>query len=324
MILSLIKPTDKPTSWYIQDRSNKVINDEKILKWIESLVIPPAWQKVQIDTSLQAVQIAWGYDLKNRQQVIYSKSHIIKARKEKYCNLVKFGETLPKIMADIDSYLKAEKFTKNKIIALTLKIVDCCSFRLGTLKYEHGNNSYGITTITPEHLTFEKNGNININFVGKKGVENDCTITDPLIVTNLKKLSEIDKKDRHIMTYQEGKEWFHVKHTEVNYFLNEYGENFTSKDFRTFRSNTLLIDLLRKEEDPYKLEPSKRKKQMNAAILEVSALIHNTKAIAQKDYIDPEILQLYMEHPIAYRSKFITPKTDARILFINWLKLKCC
>lgn len=292
------------------------------MEWIDSIKIPGAWQRIQVNTSPQAVQIAWGYDSKDRQQVIYSKTHIMKARKEKYCNLITFGEELPKIESDIDKYLKADKFTKNKIISLVLKIVDCCSFRLGTLKYENDNESYGITTITKEHLQF--NGKeVIIKFIGKKGVENECTITNPLIVDNLKSLATLQKKDPHIMTYQEAGEWYHIRHIDINKFLNEYGSNFTSKDFRTFRSNTMLIDLLRNEEDPHKLEPPKRKKQMNAAIVSVSNSIHNTKAIAQKDYIDPEILELYVEHPISYRSKFITPKTDARILFINWLKSKC-
>jgi DNA topoisomerase-1 len=325
MKIILVKPDiNKPDNWYYTDTKGTKVKDQKILDWIKSLRIPPMWRDVTIDTACDAIQTACGYDAKGRQQCLYSAKHIQKARKRKYCDLIKFGEQLPKIQGDISKYLEAQRWTKNKVISIILRIVMCCSFRLGTLKYENENESYGITTIRKRHISFNNtNKEASISFIGKKGVLNECQVCDPKISHLLKQLYDIKKSDDHIMMYQQGNEWIHIKHTDVNDFLHGYGETFTSKDFRTFTSNTLIIDLLRNAEHPNKLPPTKRKKQLNAAILQVASIVHNTKAVCQKDYIDPEILDLYLDHPITYRSKFITPPSDSRILFINWLKAKC-
>lgn len=310
-------PLDK-TKYIYKYADGTIITDKKIIEWIDDLRIPPMWKNVIINYNSSKSQTVCGYDDKNRQQCLYSEAHIKKARNQKYEDLIAFCESLPKIEAQINKNLLSTKFTKNKIIALILKIVLCCNFRLGTLTYEAQNESYGITTIRSEHLTFKKDG-VYFDFIGKKGVQNECKISDPLLVKILYDLRNIKKADDHIMMYQIANEWFHIKHTDINNWLKEFGNSFTSKDFRTVRANLMIIDLL-KDHDPNLLKPTERKKIMNSQIKEISEEIHNTLAVCRKDYIDSNILDLYLNHPVKYRKLFITPNITARIKFINWLK----
>ena len=298
-----------------------LIKDKTILEWIALLRIPPAWVSVTINYNTIDKQTCCGYDPAGRMQCLYSAVHKDRARKQKYCDLIKFGEKLPQIQADIKAALEGDRYTKNKLIAIVLRIVTQCGFRMGTLSYESQNDSYGITTIRREHVTFTKDG-AHIKFVGKKSVLNECSVCDVKIVACLHDLIKIKKADDHVMQYQLGGEWLHLLHTDVNHWLKERGETFTSKDFRTFVANTVIIDFL-KDKDPNGLAVTVRKRTMNGEIMRVAETIHNTPAVCRKDYIDPEILEMYMLHPIKYRKLFITPGTPARNMFINYLKMKC-
>lgn len=316
-------PLNKDKFKYLYPDGTKV-TDKTTLEWINSLRIPPAWTQVTIFYNMSSKQTCCGYDAVGRLQCLYSAKHREKARAQKYCDLITFGEKLPSIQNDIKKYLESGRYTKLKIIALILRIVMCCSFRLGTLTYEAKNDSYGITTIRRQHVKFA-NGKVVIAFIGKKGVHNECVISDPIVVKILSELVSIKKEDDHVMMYNIGGihgQWIHIKHTDVNVFLREYGETITSKDFRTFQSNMILIDGL-KTQDPNGMKITARKKVIKAIAEKVADIVHNTPAISKKDYIDPEIIDLYINHPVKYRKMFITPNATARIMFLNWLKQKC-
>jgi DNA topoisomerase-1 len=298
-----------------------VLKDKTILAWIAALRIPPAWTGVTINYNTTDKQTCCGYDAKGRMQCLYSEVHKDRAKKQKYCDLIRFGEKLPQINADMNAALDTDRYTKNKLIAIVLKIVTCCGFRLGNLSYEAENSSYGITTIRREHVQFTPEG-AHIKFIGKKGVLNECSVNDAKIVACLHDLVKVKKADDHVMQYTSGGEWHHLKHTDVNHWLKERGETFTSKDFRTFVANTMIIDFLT-DKDPNPLTATARKKTMNGEIKRVAEVIHNTPAVCRKDYILTTILDMYMEKPVLYRKFFITPATNPRQMFINYLKLKC-
>jgi DNA topoisomerase-1 len=59
-----------------------------------------------------------------------------------------------------------------------------CGFRIGQKVYQKLYNSTGISTIIVDNIKF-KNNSAYISFIGKKGVQNECTIQDPLIVKEL-------------------------------------------------------------------------------------------------------------------------------------------
>lgn len=314
----------KPGKFRYVLRDGSVVREAKILEWIDRLRIPPAWTDVEIYYNVTSKQTVCGKDDKMRLQCLYSDAHKARARKLKYCGLIAFGQKLPAIQGDIRRLITNARLSKQKIIALILLIVQSCSFRLGTLRYESQNDSYGITTIRKRHLKFVGK-TVHIRFIGKKGVENECVVTDQPCVEFLKELYNLVKPDDHIMMYRslDSGDWAHIKHTDVNKFLRTYGETITSKDFRTFQSNMYLIDALKQAGDPNKLTRSQRKKLVVGVVKDVAERVHNTPAICKKEYIDSEIIDMYLDHPVKYRKMFVTPELNSRLLFIKYLETIC-
>ena len=64
--------------------NNKPIVNEKILDYIKSLKIPPAYLNVSISKNPKSKILAFGFDSKGRKQVIYNKDFIENQAIEKF------------------------------------------------------------------------------------------------------------------------------------------------------------------------------------------------------------------------------------------------
>jgi len=321
------KITKPATFTYKDKKTESNITNKDTLDYITRLVIPPAYQHVQIyypgkDKKEPKVKYM-GIDDKGRPQFIYAAWWGKDARKKKFQTVIKFGEALPRINAEIKRQLSNSRWSKDKISALILRIISMCYFRVGNTKYEELYQSHGISTIGIKHTKFSSTG-VHFQFIGKKGVENTCTIVDPTIIKTLKNLIDARKKsstshkDPHLFMYKEGAAWQHIKHTDVNNFLKKFDSSFSSKLFRTYDTNIMLINRLTIGNIPSK--ESHRKKEVVKALDEVSTLVHNTRAICKKDYADPAMLELYISHPRKFKTKFYGDKLSSERKFINWLK----
>lgn len=312
----------------IIDKNKQIITDKKILEYINSLVIPPAYRDVTIFYEKNPKILFEGYDDKNRKQQIYSNLHKKKSSKKKFCHLLEFGIVLPKIINDIEKNMKSKEFTKTKIISLIIKIIIKCGFRVGNLKYQKLYNSFGISNILKEHVIIKKINNkevLYIKFIGKKGVLNECEITNEDLITDIKKLIENKKTSDYVFTYKntnDKKDDEVIKSIEINNWLKKYNKNITSKMFRTFDTNILFIQLIRDKEDPCKLSMSQRKKNVIQVMKIISNQINNTPNICKKEYLHPDIWNLYIENPKKYKQYF--NKCDTPVLcFLNYLKIFC-
>ena len=127
---------NKKHKFKIIDKDDKLVTDSTVLEYIKSLVIPPAYKDVTIFYEKSPKILFEGYDDKGRKQQIYSAAHKKKSAFKKYCNLIDFGRVLPKMETDLNKYVKNSTPDKNKIIALIIKIIMKCGFRVGNLKYK--------------------------------------------------------------------------------------------------------------------------------------------------------------------------------------------
>ena len=131
--------------YFYEDENNSSatpISNKKIINYVESLTIPPAYDNVKISLNPNDDVAFIGYDKAGREQRIYSKSHNIRVTKEKYCILHKFVLKLPEIEKDINAELKKKEMTKRKLISIILKIISLCYFRVGNIKYQKKYKSY--------------------------------------------------------------------------------------------------------------------------------------------------------------------------------------
>jgi DNA topoisomerase-1 len=307
------------------DMDDKVINDLTVLKYIQSLVIPPAYADVTIFYEKSPKILFQGYDDKGRLQQIYSQAHKKKASKKKFCNLLSFGKILPKLNTDINKYLKDTTFTKNKIISIILKIVIKCGFRLGNIKYQKLYNSFGISNILKSHVLL-KGSEMNIKFIGKKGVLNECIIKEKSLINEISKLTSKKSSTEYVFTYIDIIDGNQINKVisalEINKFLKTYHINTTSKHFRTWDTNILFIEYMRNEEDPTKTAISKRKKIVLAAMKVISTQINNTPNICKKEYLHIDLLTLYLDLPKKFKQYFFGCDNASKC-FIKYLEIYC-
>ena len=135
---------DNKPIFKVVDKNNSIVKNKKVLEYIESLVIPPAYKDVKIFCETSPKILYQGYDTNNRLQQIYSSSHKKKSNKKKFCSLLTFGKMLPRIHTDMKIFSVESEITLNKIVSIILRIVTHCGFRIGNLKYQSLYGSFGI------------------------------------------------------------------------------------------------------------------------------------------------------------------------------------
>lgn len=305
--------------WYYTDKSGKKITDVEILSYIKSLVIPPAYKDVEIYYIKSPKMLYMGFDDKGRKQQIYSKKWREKADMNKFKLLIDFGKNLPRMNLQIMENIKSRGVTKNKLISIILRITTLCGFRIGQLKYQKLYNSTGLSTLKKKHLRFVKNV-LHINFIGKKGVVNDCIIEESNLINEIKKISSSLNNNDFLFTYIDtNNEKKLITAIDVNNWLKEYNPDFTTKLFRTFDVNEKLIEQL-KNTKPASLKQKERKKIIINLIKDISCSINNTPTICKKSYINSNLVSLYIDHPKKYTELLIKNDNSSRLNFIRFLE----
>ncbi len=289
---------------YYYKSGNKVTNKNELEK-ISHIYIAPAYKNVKI--FLDSDLLATGIDDKGRKQYVYSEEFKKKREKKKYCQMMVLSDRIGKLKKHIEEDIKDTYFTKPKLIALVLKIMDLCNFRSGQKKMEKKYKSHGITTVHKNHIDIHNN-NIEIEFTGKKGVNNHCRIMDKPIQEIVKKVYKMStKNDPYLFSITNEK----GEHVSVSiYDLNEYLRPYevTTKDLRTWNANILFLKNMYstlyefKNDDFYKKkEPSEaqklkfRKKLLKEGLIKTSIQLHNTPTVCKNSYIYKELYNDLLE-----------------------------
>lgn len=311
-----------------EDLNKCEVKDPEILEYIKKLVIPPAYKQVQIFYQKNGTPkiLYMGYDSKDRLQRIYSPLWRKKQDRKKFCLLLTFGEHLPKITSDVEKYLDQDKFTKEKVIAMIVRLVMVCYFRIGNRRYKELYGSYGAMNIEKRHITISdenKQGEtMYVEFKGKKGVMNTCHVVDKKLIREVKRMISSKSTNQTAFQYLSGGKGYDIKATEFNDFLNAYNPVITSKMFRTWDSNILFIIYMRSQGDPCNMSKTARKKKIVAALKSVSQKVHNTSAVLKKAYAQGGILDMYLDQPRKFKRLFMTDSTP-RSSFMSFLKCIC-
>jgi DNA topoisomerase-1 len=277
--------TKKNINHIYSDKNGKQVSKKTIEPYLK-MYIAPAYDNVKINMNINAKVLAIGYDEKDRPQYIYN-SRCVKSRgKNKFKKLIKFGKERSKIMKRIENDYKSKTDNKNKQIAMILKIIIDCNFRIGNDKYTKENNSFGVSTLQSKHI--KTNDGITIDFVGKKGVQNTCKIDNLKMKNNLKTKKKRYKNGEKIFQYIKDGQSYTVNGEDVNIYLGEY----TTKNFRTWSANTLLISHL--------LENN----CLKDGIEYVAKKLHHTPSICKSNYIDPKLVDYYENNPEKFYEYF--------------------
>ena len=307
IIRKIINRNNDNYSYHYFDKRENKLNDKNYIKiCIEGLYIPPAYDNVKINLKKNGKVRAIGYDDEKRSQYIYNKTFVAKQNKKKFNHMADFGKDFSKIDKKINDDLFSVKDSKEKQIAIILRLIMDCHFRIGNERYSKKYKSYGTTTLENKHIKVKKN-EVIIDFIGKKKVRNVCTVKNKKIIKTLKEKKKTLSKNDRIFTYRNGNKYHTIKSKDVNLYLKQFGK-YTAKNFRTWGANIELIKQLLKLND----FSTKKilKSNMKTAIKNVAFKLHNTESVCKSNYIDPILLNEYEKKPQSFIKKFTHKSND--------------
>ena len=313
------KYKDKYKYEYLDQRGDN-IHSSVVKNLLKGLYVPPAYDDVKINLNQNEKVLAIGYDDKDRPQYIYNKAFTEKNNKKKFHKMIEFGESYKKIMNAVKRDISLEGSTQEKQIAMALLLVVECGIRIGSEKYRDENDSFGATTLEPRHIKI-KGDVVSVDFIGKKGVQNTGKVRSKKLSRNLRTLKKNSNKNEPIFTYRRGNKWYTLKSSDVNKYLKKFG-NFSSKNFRTWVANLSFITEVLKYEYPN--SETQTKKNISDALKKTALKLNNTKSVCKKNYIDPYLIDLYIDDTKRFVNSFRNAENKDEIseVYIKLLRIK--
>src|SRR5690554_4278690 len=277
-----------------QDERGKTIQDEEIRQWIKSLVIPPAWTDVEISENKKADLLVTGRDDKGRKQYIYHPKYTERQNAKKFDRIVSFADQLERMRRVTGQHLRKHKLSREKVLAVMLRLMESAFFRPGSETYSRENATYGLTTMRHKHLTIEGD-EIIFNYNGKSGQEQEKHIADRKLAKIIMELDELPGYEIFKFLDEDGKV-IKVKSDDLNAYIREImGEEFSAKDFRTWAGTMIAAIALDELGVVEKKDQKILDKNIKEAVNRVSERLGNTPSVARSSYIDPRIIDDYLQ-----------------------------
>jgi len=277
------------------DAEGEPIRDEQRLLRIKRLAIPPAYTDVWVCPSANGHIQATGRDARGRKQYRYHERWRAARDENKYDRMVLFGEALPRIRKRVEADLALPGLRQNKVLATVIQLLQRTFIRVGNEEYARDNKSFGLTTMKGRHVDVT-GSKLRFRFQGKSGIKHDVDIQDRRIAKIVAKVQDLPGQNLFQYLDDDG-EARDITSQDVNDYLREItGEDFTAKDIRTW-AGTVLAAIALSAAGPFETK-KQAKANIKNAIGAVAKILGNTPAICQKCYIDPVVLESYLDGDI--------------------------
>ncbi len=271
--------------------SGRRIRDERVLRRIRSLVIPPAWENVWICSSASGHLQAVGRDARGRKQYRYHPNYRAFRERTKFTHMLAFAQALPALRKRVRKDLNLPGLPRDKVLAAVVRLLDATSIRIGNDEYAKANHSFGLTTLWNRHVQID-GPTLRFQFRGKSGQEHDIELKDHQLARIVKRCHDLPGHELFEYLDEEGKP-AKVQSEDVNEYLRGItGEDFTAKDFRTWAGTTLSAMALEKLGDA--ASPAQAKKNVAEAIKFVSQRLGNRPPACRKYYVHPLVIDSYI------------------------------
>jgi len=272
------------------DPAGQRITDPDEIKHLNALAVPPAYTDVWICPDPCGHLQATGRDARGRKQYRYHPRWREVRDADKYSRLRDFGQALPKLRKQLETLLAAPGFSRDKVMATVITLLDATLIRIGNTQYARDNRSYGLTTLRSRHV--EVNGSaILFQFRGKSGIEHQITVKDRRLARIIKRCLEIP--GQNLFQYlDENGERHTISSSDVNAYLQTLtGADFTAKDYRTWAGSALALAVLRELQWESEADAKRHVVEM---VKNVARQLGNTPAVCRKCYIHPAVVDGFM------------------------------
>jgi DNA topoisomerase IB len=281
--------------WSYHDELGEPILETEQLERIRGLAIPPAWTDVWVcpfpNGHLQAV----GTDAKGRRQYLYHRQWRTDRDGEKHQRVLEFGARLPAARLIAQEHLCLPGLPQERVLAAAFRLLDLGLFRVGGEAYAQENGSYGLATLRREHVRVTR-GTLAFTYTAKSGVEREVEVCDPGVLDVVAGLRRRRGGGEELLAWRPGRRgrWRDVTSSDINgYVKSLLGEQSSAKDFRTWHATVLAAVALAGKQPPSSRTATGR--QVSQAIREVSEQLGNTPAVCKASYIDPRVVDGYLE-----------------------------
>lgn len=179
--------------------------------------------------------------------------------------------------------------------------------------------TYGLTTLLTTHLCVKRTC-AELNFVGKKQVDNSFTIYDPQLVYWLRAL-QLWATEHAVMTNKKEVSLFCLSDYQLTRFIKTYvGKCFSPKDFRCMRANMYAWEIASSSLTSGYKRPSEKpmtKKEFKAGIVKplfefVAKQLNNTPGVCKKSYIHDGLVPYLETLFVNQKAKPCTPSKPRR------------
>jgi DNA topoisomerase I len=276
------------------DQRGQPIADHQVVERIRTLAIPPAWSNVWISPDPLGHLQASGTDAAGRKQYLYHERWRRWRDRQKFHKMHDFARSLPELRRRVEQDLKGEGLTRERVLACAVRLLDLGFFRIGSESYATRNGSFGLATMRKEHVKVAGD-EVLFDYTAKGGKRRVQAITDLDAKEVLRRLKGRRNGGSELLAYSTSEGWKDVRSLEINDYIKETGRgSFSAKDFRTWHGTVLAAVALATADD---VGPSlsARKRGVAGAIREVAEYLGNTPAVARASYVDPRVLDRFLE-----------------------------
>jgi DNA topoisomerase-1 len=275
---------------YVDERG-RVVRRPRTLARIRALVIPPAWQDVWICAREDGHLQATGFDVEGRKQYRYHAQWRSLRDRAKYEDILPFVRALPRLRRRVARDLARSEPSKEKMVALVVRLIEATQIRVGNEKYAQANGSHGVTTLRGRHARVHGE-TVEFVFPGKAGKRWRTTVRDRRLAAALRRASA--NRNQPLFRYRGADGATHpVRSADVNAYLREsMGQPFTAKEFRTWAA-TLQTSIRLSQCAPCQNQRA-AKRNLARAIEEAASCLGNTVTVCRKSYIDPSVFDCYL------------------------------
>ncbi len=173
-----------------------------------------------------------------------------------------------------------------------MRLLERTLIRVGNREYARANGSFGLTTLRARHVDVT-GAAVRFEFRGKRGIEHCIDLRDRRLARIVRQCQELPGHELFQWIDASGARST-VDSADVNAYLRELtGEDFTSKDFRTWAGTVLAARALGGL-PPAPSETAARKGLVRA-VDAVARRLGNTRAVCRRSYVHPAIFDAYLD-----------------------------
>jgi DNA topoisomerase IB len=268
------------------------VRDPAEVARIKDLTIPPAWRDVWICPAPNGHIQAVGVDDAGRRQYRYHDEWRRQRDAAKHDRVLAFAAVLPRVREITAEHLTQRGYTRERVLAAAIRLIDLGFFRPGGKEYTDENGSYGLATVLRAHVRCSAS-QVTFEYPAKGAKEREQAVAEESVCAVVRGLKRRTGGGDQLLAHRAGRDWRSVQAEDINDYLQEIsGGDFTAKDFRTWHATVLAaVGLAVSSQAPG--SPTARRRAVVRTVREVADYLGNTPAVARASYIDPRVIERY-------------------------------